>query len=72
MCQVKGFEKSLAKVVAFGSMAEINTKLDEIEGVCDETEPPKKKVRLEGKENKPKTPKTKTPKKKTPEEKGTW
>ena len=70
MCRVKNFEKNLAKVVAFGSMAEMNNKLDEIEGVSDETQPPKKKSRLAGKENKHKNPKTKTkPPKRRPQKK---
>ena len=53
MCKVKGFEKNLSKVVAAGTKAEMNSKLDRMEDSEDEAiKPPKKKARLEGKENK--------------------
>lgn len=58
MCKVKGFENNIAKVVARGSKSEMNRKLDDIEGA----EPPKKRPRLEGKENKRNPPKLKPPK----------
>ena len=54
MCKVKGFEKNLSRVVAAGTKVEMNTKLNEMEDNSEDeaTEPPKKKARLEGKENK--------------------
>ena len=69
MCKVKGFEKNLSRVVAAGTKAEMNTKLNEMEDNSEDeaTEPPKKKARLEGKENKA-TPKPK-PSKRRPQNK---
>ena len=69
MCKVKGFEKNLSKVVAAGTKAEMNTKLDKMEDSSEDEaiKPPKKKARLEGKENKvPPKPK---PSKKRPQNK---
>ena len=75
MCKVKKKEKNLSKVVAAGTKAEMNSKLDGIEDSEDEAiKPPKKKARLEGKENKvPQVPPKPKPsfKKETPEQKGT-
>ena len=69
MCEVKGFEKNLSRVVAAGTKAEMNTKLNEMDDNSEDeaTEPPKKKAQLEGKENKA-TPKPK-PSKRRPQNK---
>ena len=59
MCKVKRFEKNPAKVIAAGTKAEMNSKLNELDGDHgDDIGPPKKKARVEGKENKS-TPKAK-------------
>ena len=48
MCKVKGFKKNLLKVVAAGTKAEMNTKLDKMEDSSEDKaiKPPKKKARL--------------------------
>ena len=38
MCKVKGFEKNHAKIVAVGSHAEMNQKLDEMDKTVEESE----------------------------------
>lgn len=49
MCKVKRFEKNLAKVVAVGTKVELNSILNKLEGQHQDSEPPKKKARLQKK-----------------------
>ena len=59
ICTVKRFENNPAKVIAAGTKTEMNAKLNGLDDERnDDIEPPKKKLRVEGKENKT-TPKAK-------------
>ena len=58
MCKVKCFENNPAKVIAARTKAEMNSKLNELDGDHSDDTEPKKKARVEGKENK-NTPKAK-------------
>ena len=56
MCKIKGFEKHLAKVIDFGTLEEMNSKVD-LNDDDIETQPPKKKARID-KENVTNTPRS--------------